>query len=174
MKVIPLFKNESQLIDWAVRNDRRAQQELYEFHSPKMLSVCRMYVKDLQQAEEGMLTSFFKVFTYLADFSREGSLEGWIQRIMIRECISFLRIRNKFLVRHEPAMEESTMNDIESSIDVEHIQPLIDELPKGYRGVFIMYAVEGYKDREIAKMLRTILAHQNHNCSRPASFYRKK
>lgn len=57
------------------------------------------------------------------------------------------------MIRHEPAMEEPVMNDIESSIDVEHIQTLIDELPEGYRVVFIMYAVEGYRHREIAKIL---------------------
>lgn len=153
MKVIPLFRNESQLIARAVKNDRRAQQELYEVHSPKMLSVCRMYVKDLQQAEEVMLTAFFKMFTHLADFRREGSFEGWIRRIMIRECISFLRTRKDFVVRHEPAMEEPGMNDIESNIDVAHIQALIDELPEGYRVVFVMYAIEGYKHREIAEML---------------------
>ena len=37
--------------------------------------------------------------------------------------------------------------------DAEHIQSLIDALPDGYRAVFVLNAVEGYKHREIAKML---------------------
>lgn len=153
MKVIPLFKNESQLIARAAKDNRKAQEELYELYSPKMLSVCRMYLRDLQQAEDVMLTAFFKVFTHLADFRAEGSFEGWIRRIMIRECISFLRNRKDFIVRMEPSVEVQAMNNVESNIDVEHIQTLIDELPQGYRFVFVMYAIEGYKHREIAKML---------------------
>ena len=36
MKVIQLFKNESQLIQRAAQNNREAQQKLYEIHSGKM------------------------------------------------------------------------------------------------------------------------------------------
>lgn len=155
MKVIPLFKNESQLIARAAKNNRKAQQELYRLHSGKMLSVCRMYIKDLQQAEEVMLSAFFKVFTHLSDFRSEGSFEGWIRRIMIRECISFLRSKKDLEFREDLASEEGeSFNNIQADIDVEHIQRLIDELPEGYRVVFVMYAIEGYKHREIAEILK--------------------
>ena len=33
------------------------------------------------------------------------------------------------------------------------MQQLIDELPEGYKLVFVMYAIEGYKHQEIASML---------------------
>ncbi|HZH69668.1 MAG TPA: RNA polymerase subunit sigma-70, partial [Flavobacteriaceae bacterium] len=60
MKVIPLYKNQDRLTARALQNNRQAQHEIYQMFSPKMLSVCRMYIKDLHQAEEVMLDGFFK------------------------------------------------------------------------------------------------------------------
>ena len=155
MKVIPLFKNEKQLIARAAKNHRDAQQHLYEKHSGKMLSVCRMYVKDLQHAEDVMLTGFFKVFTHLKDFKHEGSFEGWVRRIMIRESISFLRKKNELEFQEEmESIKSEGFDTIQAEIDAEHIQQLIDELPEGYKAVFVLYAVEGYKHSEIAELLK--------------------
>lgn len=154
VKVIPLFKNETQLIARAIKNNRASQQRLYDLYAGKMLSVCRMYVKDLQHAEEVMLNGFFKVFSHLRDFKNEGSFEGWVRRIMIRESISYLRSQ-KNLDFKENGLEQysESFNNIQSSMEVEEIQRLIDALPEGYRVVFIMYAVEGYKHQEIAQLL---------------------
>lgn len=154
VKVIQLFKNESSLIKRASAGNRDAQQRLYELHSPKMLSVCRQYVKDIQHAEDTMLKGFFKVFTHLKDFKEEGSFEGWIRKIMVRESISFLR-QHKDLEFQEDMTHENNevFNNINSEMDVADIQSLIDALPEGYKMVFVMYAVEGYKHAEIAKML---------------------
>ena len=152
MKVIPLYKNERQLIARAAKNNREAQQQLYKKFSGKMLSVCRMYTKDVQHAEEVMLNGFLKVFTHISDFNSDGSFEGWIRRIMIRESISFLRRQKKLEFQEEVILNES-FNNIQSDIEVEHIQRLIDGLPEGYRVVFVMYAIEGYKHQEIAELL---------------------
>lgn len=113
-----------------------------------------MYIRDLHYAEDVMLNGFFKVFTHLADFKNEGSFEGWIRRIMIRESISFLRSQKNLEFR-EDGVEDNTsgFNNIQSGLDVENIQKMIDSLPEGYRVVFVMYAVEGYKHQEIASML---------------------
>ena len=154
MKVIPLFRNRSQLVARAAKQDRRAQRELYEQFSPKMLGVCRMYIRDLQHAEDVMLGAFFKAFSHLSDFQDKGSFEGWLRKIMVRESISFLRTQKKLEFSEDLPMEATnSFNDIQSNIDVEHIQQLIDELPEGYRMVFVMYAIEGYKHKEIAEIL---------------------
>lgn len=101
-----------------------------------------------------MLNGFFKVFKHLAEFRNEGSFEGWIRKIMIRECISFLRSKRSLEFK-EDGFEEfnGSFNNIESDINVEEIQQLIDSLPEGYKMVFVMYAIEGYKHEEISKML---------------------
>ncbi|NRD21667.1 RNA polymerase sigma factor [Winogradskyella litoriviva] len=155
MKVIQLHKNEKKLIERAAKQNREAQHVLYELHAPKMLSVCRYYIKDVYQAEEVMLNGFFKVFKYLKSFKNEGSFEGWIRRIMVRESISYLRKKKniEFAVEDD-YLEHDASNNINSNIEVAEIQLLIDSLPEGYRMVFVMYAIEGYKHQEIAELLK--------------------
>ena len=155
MKVIQLYKSESKLIARAAQNNREAQRRLYETYSSKMLSVCRMYVKDLHHAEDVMLKGFFKVFTHLKDFKEEGSFEGWIRKIMIREAISFLRNQKPLEFKDDfKDSEIGFLNEVHSEMEASHIQQMIDELPEGYKVVFVMYAVEGYKHTEIAAMLK--------------------
>lgn len=48
---------------------------------------------------------------------------------------------------------EETHNNTDSQFNVEDIQFLIDGLPDGYKMVFNLYAIEGFKHQEIAKML---------------------
>lgn len=122
--------------------------------APKMLSVCRYYVSDAQKAEEVMLNGFFKVFKYLKDYKNEGSFEGWIRRIMVRESISFFRQKKQIQFADEVENYAAEYhNDIDSSIEVAEIQACIDALPNGYKLVFNMYAIEGYKHNEIANLL---------------------
>ena len=154
VKVIQLFKNDSLLIKRAAAGNRQAQRKLYEKYSGKMLSVCRQYVKDLQHAEEVMLNGFLKVFTHLEDFRDEGSFEGWVRKIMVREAISFLRTEKRSLFAEDEIPENDDFSySFTSEFNAAHIQELIDGLPAGYKMVFLMYAVEGYKHQEIAKML---------------------
>jgi RNA polymerase sigma-70 factor (ECF subfamily) len=155
MKVIQLHKNESKLIQRAAKNNREAQHVLYELHSPKMLSICRYYIKDVQQAEEVMLNGFFKVFKNIKSFKSNGSFEGWVRRIMVREAISYLRSKKKIeFATEDEYIEHDYSNNIKTNIEVAEIQQLIDELPEGYRMVFVMYAIEGYKHYEIAELLK--------------------
>ncbi|WP_233450934.1 RNA polymerase sigma factor [Hanstruepera ponticola] len=154
LKVIQLYKNNNELISKAVKGNRDAQNRLYEVHAPKMLSVCRYYIKDLQQAEEAMLNGFFKAFTNLKKFEDKGSFEGWLRKIMVRESISFLRVQKRVEFLEENIITSKDFsNDIESNMEVAEIQSLIDALPEGYKMVFVLYAIEGYKHFEIAEIL---------------------
>ena len=154
MKVIELYKNEATLIKKAIKKNQDAQRVLFEMHAPKMLSVCRYYIKDVHQAEEAMLNGFFKVFKNLKNYKASGSFEGWIRRIMVRESISFLRQKKQIEFSTEQIQEVTDFsNQINTSFEVAEIQKLIDALPEGYKMVFVMYAIEGYKHAEIAKLL---------------------
>ena len=153
MKVVTLFNNEVKLIKKATQNNREAQHVLFELHAPKMLSVCRYYVKDMQHAEEVMLNGFLKVFTNLKTFKHEGSFEGWIRRIMVREAISFLRQKKTIQFVDEEYQHIEIQDETTQQYDVSQVQELIDNLPEGYKMVFVMYAIEGYKHAEIATLL---------------------
>ena len=153
MKVINLNQEEKKIIQLAIDNNRSAQQKIYSQFSPKMLSVCRQYIKDIHQAEDIMITAFMKVFVNLKNFQHSGSFEGWIRRIMVNECISHIRVQKKVSFLDEENYSEDSFNNIESQFSVEDIQYLIDGLPDGYKMIFNLYAIEGYKHQEIADML---------------------
>jgi RNA polymerase sigma-70 factor (ECF subfamily) len=153
MKIIHLHREETKIIKLAVENNRQAQQQIYSKFSSKMLSVCRQYIKDIQLAEDVMITAFMKVFTNLKNFEHKGSFEGWIRRIMVNECISYLRVQKKVKFAEDEFFVEESFNEIDSQFSIDQIQFLIDALPDGYKMVFNLYAIEGYKHNEIAKML---------------------
>lgn len=153
LRVIQLHTTEAKLIRRACAHDREAQQEIYRRFAPKMLSVCRYYIRDLQFAEDAMISGFLKVLTRLDSYKNEGSLEGWIRRIMVRECLSYLRSKKQMLYVEDASVgsEEGTFEEI-THLEVEDIQQEIDRLPEGYRVVFLMYAIEGYSHKEIADL----------------------
>ena len=102
-----------------------------------------------------MVQGFVKVFRNLKNFRNEGSFEGWIRRIMIREAIDYLR-KKQFVVFDEEVMDNRppAQVDVSTSLEVEEIQAVIDSLPEGYRMVFVLYAIEGYRHQEIAELLQ--------------------
>ena len=141
------------LVERLKKNDALAQKELYEQSSKKMLSVCRSYIEDMHYAEDCMINGFCKVFNHIQKFENKGSFEGWIRRIMINECISYIRVQKKVKFIEDENYYEESFNNIESKFSVDDIQFLIDGLPDGYRMVFNLYAIEGYKHQEIAELL---------------------
>ena len=146
---------EKDLIHACKRQDRRAQKLLYERFSPVMLGVCRRYVKDPMEAEDVMVEGFFKVLTKIEMYSGEGSFEGWIRRIMINESLMHLRKSNHFQYVEEinPNLDYQEEPTVVEELAAGEILGLLDELPPGYRTVFNLYVVEGFKHREIADEL---------------------
>ena len=153
MKIIKLHNKQKSLIKKAIDNNREAQQQLFEQYSPKMLGVCRQYVKDLHHAEDLLLQGFLKVFTNLHKFKHEGSFEGWIRRIIVNTCLSYLRKKNLIDVTDEEYIFNDAATESLENTSVEDIQKLIDLLPEGYKMVFNLFAIEGYKHSEIAEKL---------------------
>jgi RNA polymerase sigma-70 factor (ECF subfamily) len=153
LKIISLHNQQKLLIKQAINNNREAQEQLFEQFSPKMLGVCRQYVKDLHHAEDLLLSGFLKVFTSLHSFKHEGSFEGWIRRIMVNTCISYLRKKNLVDLSDEDYVFNQKATESLENTSVEDIQKLIDQLPYGYKIVFNLFAIEGYKHSEIANQL---------------------
>lgn len=153
VKIISLLQHEKKLIQKASSGKREAQKALYERYAPKMLALCQRYVKDAHFAEDVMIEGFVKVFRNLSGFRFEGSFEGWVRRIMVREAIDFLRQR-QFVVFDDTRLEQTGGEQPGSDpYQLEALEHLISSLPEGYRLVFTLYAVEGYKHAEIAEVL---------------------
>jgi RNA polymerase sigma-70 factor (ECF subfamily) len=152
-----IFKRpkEESLIDGCRRGDNKAQRQLYEQYSPKMLSICRRYVSDLAEAEGVMVNGFLKVFEKIGQFTGEGNFEGWIRRIMVNEALMYIRSnrRASMMVDVDEAHAKECSEDAFSTLAAEDLLRLVESLPDGYRAVFNMYAIEGYSHREISEQL---------------------
>ena len=153
VKIISLRQHEKKLIRRASSGHREAQKALYDSYAPKMLALCRRYIKDVHFAEDVMIEGFVKVFRNLPGFRFEGSFEGWVRRIMVREAIDYLRKRQFVVFDDARVAESGGLENYADPYQLEALEHLIDSLPEGYRLVFTLYAVEGYKHAEIAEVL---------------------
>ena len=154
--VIKKSSTTESLIKGCRKGQRQAQREVYEKLSPKMLGLCRRYIKDGSEAESVMITGFLKVFDKIDQFSGEGSFEGWIRRIMVNESLLYLR-KNKGMyieVDIEYADLEPNYDLASANLQTEDLLKLVNSLPVGYRTVFNMFAIEGYSHQEIANKLQ--------------------
>ena len=148
--------NISELVKEAKQGSTAAQKCLFDQFAEKMLLVCQRYVKSPEDAEELLLDGFYKFFTKIASFSYQGdaALYGWLKRIMINECLMFLRAKNVFTIVTEATAEEIPLQEEAlDNLSAEEIFKLIVQLPVGYRTVFNLYAIEGMSHGEIAGML---------------------
>jgi RNA polymerase sigma factor (sigma-70 family) len=146
---------EAELIEGCRRNDRTAQKALFDRMAPKMLSVCRRYVRDRMEAEDVLVVSFTKVFERIGQFKGDGSFEGWVRRIVVNESLTYLR-KNKGMYLEtdlETAERESESVPSENGLEAEDLMKLIQELPAGYRMVFNLYAIDGFSHKEIAEQI---------------------
>lgn len=147
--------NEKELIAACMQEDRKAQQALYDRYAPVMYGVCKRYLKTLEDAEDVLIEAFFKVFSNLSQYKGEGSFEGWIRRIVVNESLMFLRRNHHFqyMVEVDNAAGVRIVPTVHEELAAGEILDLLDQLPMGYRTVFNLYVLEGYKHREIADLL---------------------
>jgi RNA polymerase sigma factor (sigma-70 family) len=146
----------SELIREAKQGSTAAQKILFDQFAEKMMLVCRRYVKSPQDAEELLLDGFYKFFSKISSFTYQGDapLYAWLKRIMINECLMFLRAKNVFTIVTDATVEEIPLQEEAlDNLSAEEIFNLIVQLPVGYRTVFNLYAIEGMNHKEIAKML---------------------
>ncbi len=153
-KLIRLPNTDQRLVKQCLKGDAKAQREVYERYAAQMLSVCKRYLRSVEDAEEVLSNTFIKVFKKIDQYSGEGALGAWIRRIAVNEALNFMRYQKNLFV------EMDTENHVEHShssfleeLNAEHLLLLIEELPVGYRTVFNLYAIEGYTHKEIGEML---------------------
>ncbi|UZR92950.1 RNA polymerase sigma factor [Chondrinema litorale] len=147
---------DEQLIERCKRGDSQAQHVLYNRYADRLFRLCFRYVKNELDAEDVLVKGFMKVFSKidLFEYRGKGSLEGWMKRVMINECLMLLRKQNNFnLVHDSEARLVETEARADSQLAAEDIFALVLQLPTGYRTVFNLYAIEGYSHKEIADQL---------------------
>ncbi len=122
-----------------------------------MFNICLRMVKNDLDAEDLLQNSFIDVFTKLHSFRYQSSIGAWIKRIVINNCINFLKKRRLQIDEWDdkiPERLERESNDHqEVALSVEKVNRALLELPDGYRVVFSLYLMEGYDHKEIAQIL---------------------
>lgn len=146
---------EKDLIIGCTKEDQVCQRELYKKYAGKMMVVCMRYSNNRMEAEDLLQDGFIKIFDNIAKFKQEGSLEGWIRRIIVNIALNKIRA-TKMLFEDISTKAEVFSNDDATIVDKLSEQDLlniINKLPNGYKYVFNMYAIEGYSHKEIADNL---------------------
>ena len=136
--------------------NRAAQKVFFEQLYALMFRVCLRYVSNNEDAEDCAMKGFVKAFQHLPDFKYdgEGSVQKWLRRIMVNECLMHLRKKNnRMLYAEAAAMNVELPAAILLQTDAEELHVLIMQLPAGYRTVFNLFAVDGYSHKEIAGLL---------------------
>jgi len=171
--------SEDQLIDRCRKNDRTAQKMLYDKYSASMLGICLRYVYERSEAEDILQEGFLKIFTKINEFEGRGSFEGWMKRVFINTAITLYHKNSKHNKNHYNiddayvAKNEKPVFD-DAEFTNEELINIIHSLPKGYKLVFNMYAIEGYKHKEIAEMLNIDINTSKSQYSRAKKLIRKK
>jgi RNA polymerase sigma factor (sigma-70 family) len=146
---------EQELVEGCRREDRRCQELLYGRYSRRMYAVCLRYARHQLEAQDLVQEGFIRVFDKLGAFRMEGSLEGWIRRIMVNTCINHYRKKafqnERFGLEQVP--DEPVAPLALDRLGQEELLTLVNGLPDGYRMVFNLFAIEGYDHAEIAEMI---------------------
>lgn len=149
--------NEQILIKHCLQQNRRAQKQLYEKYYAAAYRLSRRYLGTPQDAEDVLISAFARIFRHLAAFEyrEEGSLQKWINTIVINECIRFLSRYRPFVIDEDVSklVVEKEWDATVYNHDAEEVMQLVTQMPDGYRTIFNLYAIEGYTHAEIAEML---------------------
>jgi len=143
------------LVEDCKKGVRKAQFELYQLYSKAMFNICLRMLKNEADAEDLLQNSFIDVFTKLDTFRFQSTIGAWIKRIVVNNCINFLKKRRLYFEEIDDRIgnQEDTSAEEEPVLSVQAIKDAIFQLPDGYRVVFSLYQMEGYDHKEIAEIL---------------------
>ena len=139
-----------------------------------MYGVCLRYYPNPEVARDILQDGFIKVFENIKSFRFEGSVEGWVRRIMVNTALEYHRKR-------KDDREVEINGDLQGGEEVNHFNSdyqillsLVAMLPTQYRMVFNLYAIEGYSHAEISLQLRISESTSKSNYSRARAILREK
>jgi len=169
-----------ELVNGVLRGKASCEEALYRRFSAPMFRVCMRYAANRSEAEDMLQEGFMRVFTDLKDYRQDGSLEGWIRRVVVRAALRWLRKRRAFEMADLPDelfLTEQNGNgnhDQAGLIDESKlVVQLLQQLPTGYRTVLNLYAIEGYSHEEIAGLLNINVATSRSQLSKARAMLRK-
>ena len=163
-----------QLILDCKNNNIKAQEQLFRLFSSKLFAVCLKYSRNYEEAQDNLQDGFLLIFEKIGQFSFLGSFEGWAKRVMINNALQYYR-KEKFLeLVTENIADEQEIDLDDSSISLDYLLGIIQQLPDRYRLVFNLYVIDNYSHKEIAAMLNINVGTSKSNLSRARMILKEK
>ena len=149
-----------QLARSAAHGDMGAFEELYKRHHRRVYSVCLRMLQNTSEAEDLTQDVFIQLYRKIGSFRGDSAFTTWLHRMTVNQVLMHFRKRN---VKFEKTTEEGetpdqvvtgTANpDRMRIVDKIALDSAIDQLPEGYKNVFVLHDVEGFEHEEVAKIL---------------------
>lgn len=150
--------DELELARFCRERDRSAEDELYTRYAARLLTLCRRYLGDPDDAKDAMQDAVIKALDRISSFkySGKGSLYAWLSKVTLNTAIDKLRRKRlKYISLDVPQINSipEPPEERTATIPRETLLGMISELPDMRRAVFNLYCIDGYSHKEISKML---------------------
>jgi len=168
--------DENALVEACVEGNYRAQKRLYQLYAPQMMGVCMRYSSCVADAEDILQDGFIKIYQHIDSYTGQGALGGWMRRIMINTALQrFRENKNMQLVRMDDTdlHLREVSDDVLSKMAADELMAKLQQLPIGFRTVFNLYAIEGFKHHEIASQLGISVGTSKSQYSRSRAILRE-
>ncbi len=167
-------KHINRILNECVEKKQQAQKELYELFAGKMYAVCLYYAGNKQDAEDILQDGFIKVFDYIHQYNKKGSLEGWMRRVFVNTALTLFRKRKILYEEEEKINTIEEKKNVEQDISANDLMKIIMSLSPKYRLVFNLYALEGYTHAEISEKLNISINTSKSNLARARKILQDK
>jgi RNA polymerase sigma-70 factor (ECF subfamily) len=149
---------EQQLIAGCIQQDRRSQNELYRRYFPLMSSIVLRYTQNESEVLQRTNGGFYKVLKNLEKYDNQYALATWIRNISVNHLIDEFRKEKKYIANihltdYEDLNPALVYNQADLQFDAQELRNMLERLPDVTQRVFNMYALDGFKHREIADYL---------------------
>lgn len=152
------------------KNKRKSQKRLYKKYYAYGMSITLRYADSRDEAAQILNDAFMKVLTNIKKYDSNRPFKPWLRRIIVNTAINHYhkKNRNKIYSLTKTMEKEKLKIDehITSGIAYAELLEMVQKLTPGYRTVFNLYVIEGYKHREIAEKLGISIGTSKSNLSK--------
>ncbi len=155
-KALFSIDHDSELVARTQQGDQEAFHQLYESYHRRIYALCWRMLADKDSAEDVCQEVFVQVWQKISNFRGESKFTTWLQSVATNTVLSHLRKQKNWLQRIfsiEDQQVETASVDMVDEKESSDLDAKIQRLPERARLVFVLFAVEGYRHEEIAKML---------------------
>ena len=146
--------NEHTCIQGCVQNDRYCQEQFYRQYFPVMMALVMRYTEDRETGLTIVNNGFLKAFKNLSSFRFEGSLEGWLRRIMVHAVADYFKsTKTRFDCKNLELKDHETPYIEHGKYDYNQLLKTLNLLPPATRAVINLFFIDGYSHAQIAGIL---------------------